>query len=78
MITSKYTDSSFFPQPHYSVSLAFGGVKINHQNCQQDTEADGKQYADREKTVPTDVEDKLSGNSLCRKQSFESGQAFRY
>ncbi len=30
-------------------------------------EADGKQYDDREKTVPTDVEDKLSGNSALQK-----------
>ena len=43
---------------------ATGSVKINAAKTVNKTlEADGKQYEDREKTVPTDVEDKLSGNS---------------
>ena len=45
---------------------ATGSVKINAAKTVNKTlEADGKQYADREKTVPTDVEDKLSGNSAA-------------
>ncbi len=41
-------------------------MKINAAKTVNKTlEADGKQYADREKTVPTDVEDKLSGNSAA-------------
>ena len=43
-----------------------GSVKINAAKTVNKTlEADGKQYDDREKTVPTDVEDKLSGNSAA-------------
>ncbi len=45
---------------------ATGSVKINAAKTVNKTlEADGKQYDDREKTVPTDVEDKLSGNSAA-------------
>jgi len=45
---------------------ATGSVKINAAKTINKTlEADGKQYDDREKTVPTDVEDKLSGNSAA-------------
>ena len=45
---------------------ATGSVKINAAKTVNKTlEADGKQYEDREKTVPTDVEDKLSGNSAA-------------
>ena len=45
---------------------ATGSVKINAAETVNKTlEADGKQYDDREKTVPTDVEDKLSGNSAA-------------
>ena len=41
-------------------------MKINAAKTVNKTlEADGKQYDDREKTVPTDVEDKLSGNSAA-------------
>lgn len=47
-----------------AVLCATGSVKINAAKTVNKTlEADGKQYEDREKTVPTDVEDKLSGNS---------------
>ena len=43
-----------------------GSVKINAAKTVNKTlEADGKQYDEREKTVPTDVEDKLSGNSAA-------------
>ena len=45
---------------------ATGSVKINAAKTVNKTlEADGKQYDDREKTVTTDVEDKLSGNSAA-------------
>ena len=45
---------------------ATGSVTINAAKTVNKTlEADGKQYDDREKTVPTDVEDKLSGNSAA-------------
>ena len=41
-------------------------MKINAAKTINKTlKADGKQYDDREKTVPTDVEDKLSGNSAA-------------
>lgn len=47
-----------------AVLCATGSVKINAaKTVNKILEADGKQYEDREKTVPTDVEDKLSGNS---------------
>ena len=47
-----------------AVLCATGSVKINAAKTVNKTlEADGKQYEDREKTVSTDVEDKLSGNS---------------
>lgn len=47
-----------------AVLCATGSVKINAAKTVNKTlEADGKQYEDREKTVPTDVEDKLSVNS---------------
>ena len=49
-----------------AVLCATGSVKINAAKTVNKTlEADGKQYEDREKTVPTDVEDKLSGNSAA-------------
>ena len=45
---------------------ATGSVKINAAKTINKTlEADGNEYYDREKTVPTDVEDKLSGNSAA-------------
>ena len=45
---------------------ATGSVKINAAKTINKTlEADGNEYYDREKTVPTDVEDKISGNSAA-------------
>ena len=67
-----YEDHNVYDQEPgaYSERLAVlgatGSVKINAAKTVNKTlEADGKQYDDREKTVPTDVEDKLSGNSAA-------------
>ena len=67
-----YEDHNVYDQElgAYSERLAVlgatGSVKINAAKTVNKTlEADGKQYDDREKTVPTDVEDKLSGNSAA-------------
>ena len=68
----RYEDHNVYDQEPgaYSERLAVlgatGSVKINAAKTVNKTlEADGKQYDDREKTVPTDVEDKLSGNSAA-------------
>ena len=67
-----YEDHNVYDQEPgaYSERLAVlgatGSVKINAAKTVNKTlEADGKQYDEREKTVPTDVEDKLSGNSAA-------------
>ena len=54
---------------------ATGTVKINAGNVVNKTlEADGSQYADRDKTVSTDVDDKLTGNSAAERKPLDDNK----
>lgn len=54
---------------------ATGTVKINAGNVVNKTlEADGSQYADRDKTVSTDVDDKLAGNSAAERKPLDDNK----
>lgn len=61
-----------------SVMSGTGTVKIVGQNgvINKTLEADGKQYEDREKTVSTEVADKLDGKTAAENNPFDANKQF--